>query len=134
MSEHQEQVEWKKILAAVPYPIEAFEFVREGLNFAVRRVHENPESLPEDERHITGQQLCLGLRDLAIARWGLLAPTVLEHWCVRRTVDFGRIVFAMIEAGLMTKTSADCLDDFQAVFDFDEAFSRTVLVAQIGTG
>ncbi len=134
MSQNQEQVDWNRILATVPYPIEAFAFVREGLNFTVRQVHENPESLPEDDRHITGQQLCMGLRDLAITRWGVLAPTVLEHWCVRRTVDFGRIVFAMINAGLMTKTSADRLDDFKGVFEFDEAFSRDVLVAQIGTG
>ncbi len=134
MSQSQQEVDWNEILGSVPYPIEAFAFVREGLNFAVERVHEDPESMPEDERHISGQQLCLGLRELAISRWGLLAPLVLEHWRVRRTYDFGRIVFAMIDAGLMTKTRRDSLEDFQAVYDFDEAFSRESLVAQLGAG
>jgi uncharacterized repeat protein (TIGR04138 family) len=134
MSQQQQQheVDWNRILGSVPYPIEAFVFVREGLNYAVESVHEDPDSLPEDERHVSGQQLCLGLRDMAISKYGLLAPIVLEHWRVRRTRDFGRIVFAMIEAGLMTRTPSDTMEDFQAVYDFDEAFSRDMLLSHIG--
>ena len=134
MTEHQQEVDWKEILATVPYPLEAFAFVREGLNYAVRCVHEDPEELAEEARHISGQQLCLGLRDLAITKYGLLAPIVLEHWHIRRTCDFGRIVFAMIDAGLMTKTSRDSLEDFQAVYDFDEAFSREALLSHLEVG
>ncbi len=129
--QQQQEVDWNEILSSVPYPLEAFAFVREGLNYSVEAVHEDPDSLPEDERHISGQQLCLGLRDLAITKYGLLAPIVFEHWQVRRTCDFGRIVFAMIDAGLMTKTSSDSMEDFQAVFDFDEAFSRDTLLSHI---
>ena len=86
------------------------------------------------DRHVSGQQLCLGLRDYAIERYGILAPAVLEHWHIIRTEDFGRIVFAMIDAGLMSKTSADTLEAFRAVFDFGEAFCRDELSARIGTG
>ncbi len=32
MSQHQQELIWKKLLAAGPYPVEAFAFVREGLN------------------------------------------------------------------------------------------------------
>ncbi len=131
MSQSQKELDWNAILARVPYPLEAFAFVREGLGYAVRRIHEDPEALRDDERHITGQQLCMGLRDFAIARYGLLAPTVLEHWHVRRTYDFGRIVFTMIDAGLMSKTQSDTIEDFQAVYDFDEAFSTEVILPQI---
>ena len=130
--EQQQEVDWSEILSSVPYPIEAFVFVREGLNYAVEAVHDDPESLPEDERHISGQQLCMGLRDMAITKYGLLAPVVFEHWGVSRTCDFGRIVFAMIDAGLMTKTNRDSMEDFQAVFDFDEAFSRESLLSHMG--
>ena len=130
--QQQQEVDWNEILSSVPYPIEAFAFVREGLNYAVEGVHDDPESLSEDERHISGQQLCMGLRDMAISKYGLLAPVVFQHWQIRRTCDFGRIVFAMIDAGLMTKTSADTMEDFQAVYDFDEAFSRETLVSHIG--
>ena len=95
-------------------------------------MHEDPEAMPEADRHISGQELCIGLRDLAIDKYGLLAPIVLEHWNVRRTNDFGRIVFAMIDAGLMTRNNDDTMDDFRAVYDFDEAFSRDTLLARIG--
>ena len=133
MSQQQQQeVDWKEILATGPYPIEAYLFVKDGLNYAVQLVHDDPDSLPEAERHISGQQLCLGLREAAMDRYGLMAPVVLDHWHVRRTCDFGRIVFAMINAGLMTKTHRDSIEDFRSVYDFDEAFSHDALLAHIG--
>ena len=90
MGDDTQQLDWKSMLAdAGPYPIEAFHFVREGLSYTAERVHEQPETLPEVDRHISGQQLCLGLRDFAIDRYGLLAPTVLRHWRIDRTDDFG---------------------------------------------
>jgi uncharacterized repeat protein (TIGR04138 family) len=126
-----EAFDWKKLLSAGPYPIEAFSFVRDGLAYTVETVHEHPESLPEASRHVSGQQLCMGLRDFAIEQYGLLAPSVMEHWHIRRTDDFGRIVFAMIDAGLMSRTPDDCVDDFRAVYDFSEAFSQDELLARI---
>ena len=63
-----------------------------------------------------------------------MAPAVLKHWNVKRTDDFGRIVFAMVDAGLMTKTPDDSIEDFRGVFDFTEAFSREALAAGIGVG
>ena len=126
----QHEPDWKAIMdSAGPYPIEAFNFVREGLSYTAQGVHGDPESLPEMDRHIGGQQLCLGLRDFAIEKYGMMAPVVLAYWNVRRTDDFGRVVFAMIDHGLMSKTDEDQLDDFRAVYDFDEAFSREELVA-----
>lgn len=134
MTKQHEIIDWQEILTtAGPYPLEAFAFVREGLNYTVDHVHEDPEAVSEVDRHISGQQLCIGLRDLAIDKYGLLAPVVLKHWNVRRTNDFGRIVFAMIDAGLMTKNNDDTMDDFRAVYDFDEAFSHDTLLARIGT-
>ncbi len=132
--QQQQEVDWNEILSSVPYPIEAFAFVREGLNYAVEAVHDDPESLSEDERHISGQQLCMGLRDMAISKYGLLAPVVFQHWQIRRTCDFGRIVFAMIDAGLMTKTDTDSMEDFQAVYDFDEAFNLDAIRSRIDAG
>ncbi len=135
MSESQQDLDWKKILStAGPYPIEAFSFVREGLSYTAQHLHENPQDLSEAERHITGQQLCLCLRDFAIEKYGLLVGAVLDHWRVRRTDDFGRIVYAMVEAGLMSKTSNDSLDDFREVYDFGEVFSREEILARIAAG
>jgi uncharacterized repeat protein (TIGR04138 family) len=121
-------VDWSRIVnAAGPYPFEAFTFVREGLSFTAQRLHRNNPNLSDCDRHISGQQLCLGLRDFAIQQYGLMAPVVLRHWHVRRTEDFGRIVFAMIAEGLMSKTNDDCMEDFRMVYDFDEAFSQDQL-------
>ncbi len=134
------EIHWPTILErAGSYPIESFNFVREGLNHTVERAllqHEaglragglgNP-----DTHHVTGQQLCLGLRDYAILQYGMLAPAVLRHWNIVRTEDFGRIVYAMIEGGVMSRTKDDSVDDFSAVYDFDEAFSDAHLSQRIG--
>ncbi len=133
MTQSVHQLDWKKILSSAgPYPVEAFNFVREGLSHAAELVHGDLDSLPEMDRHVSGQQLCLGLRDFAIDRYGLMAPAVLEHWKIRRTDDFGRIVFAMIDAGLMSRNDNDTLDDFRGVYDFHEAFCRKELLACLG--
>ncbi len=109
------------------YPQAAYDFVRRGLMHTVKLVH-GEEALrgepdPDDEsRHVNGQQLCFGLKDYAISRYGLMARTVFAHWSIHRTEDFGRIVFAMVEGGLMRKTERDRFEDFQGVYDFDDAF------------
>ncbi len=130
MSDDLMTSQWKNIREkAGSYSPEAFQFVRDGLAHTVKLVHGDGtahamESQLEDEsRHVSGQQLCLGLRDYALRQYGMLALTVLHRWGIHRTEDFGRIVFAMIEGGLMRKTDQDTLDDFQGVFEFDDAFS-----------
>lgn len=132
MPEQYTPIDWEELLHSVgPYPLEALNFVREGLNYTVNTIHENPEALYELDRHVSGQQLCLGLREFAIQQYGLLAPSVLSHWHITRTDDFGKIVFAMIDAGVMSKNEDDSLEDFRAVFDFDEAFGREELITRI---
>jgi uncharacterized repeat protein (TIGR04138 family) len=121
-------IDWRKIAhEAGGFGPQVFDFIREGLDHAVRMVHgaAGVEVSSEDEsRHITGEQLCLGLRDLAVERYGGLARTVLEHWNVRTTEDFGRLVFALIDAGVLRKTDEDRFEDFIGVYDFDEAFGE----------
>lgn len=103
------------------YPPEAFDFVQQGLTYTVSKVH-GAVSDPELSRHVSGQQLCEGLRDFALMQWGLLASTVLRRWNIRTTFDFGRIVFALVDNGFMQKTEHDSIEDFRNVFPFDEAF------------
>jgi uncharacterized repeat protein (TIGR04138 family) len=106
------------------YPPEAFNFVNEGLSYTVKKIHGDAEQAkdPTASRHITGQELCEGLREYALAQWGMLAGTVLARWNIKSTLDFGRIVFAMVDNGFMAKTENDTLDDFKDVFDFKKAF------------
>lgn len=74
-------------------------------------------------RHVTGQELAWACRDFAIRQFGLLAPEVLGFWGVRRTDDFGRIVYVLIGAGLLSTQPTDREEDFAAVFEFAEAFA-----------
>ncbi len=107
---------------AGPFPPQAYQFVREGLAHTVTLIHGNGARSDDESRHVSGQQLCQGLKDFAIKQYGLLARTVLARWHIDTTEDFGRIVFAMIDAQYMRKTDDDTMDDFRGVYDFDEAF------------
>ncbi len=73
-------------------------------------------------RHVSGQQLCWGLRDLALQKWGLMASSVLKRWNIASTADFGRIVFALVNNGCLQKQPSDSPEDFKDVYDFAEAF------------
>lgn len=110
------------------YPPEAFEFVQQGLAFTVQKLHGSKAS-PKANRHVTGQDLCDGLREYALGHWGFLARTVLRRWNITSTLDFGRIVFALVEVGQMQKTDDDTIDDFKDVYDFRTAFETDYHVA-----
>ena len=103
------------------YPPEAYDFVQQGLSFTVQHFH-GRAAKPRANRHVSGQQLCEGIRQYALNQYGMLAATVLRMWNIQSTVDFGRIVFALIEAGQMQKTDEDTIDDFRNVYDFKAAF------------
>jgi uncharacterized repeat protein (TIGR04138 family) len=115
---------WGKQLAAIAqlaeregrYGERAYVFVLRALDRAVKR-------LPE-RRHLSGRELLDAIRDLATDLYGPTAPLVLEHWGIRTTLDFGHIVFSLVDAGVLTKTEEDSLEDFRDVFDFTEEFVR----------
>jgi uncharacterized repeat protein (TIGR04138 family) len=89
--------------------------------FVLSSLHHVMESL-ERPRHISGPELAEGARGLAIREFGPMARTVLEHWGIHSTGDLGEIVFALVEAGVLIKEEEDRPDDFQDLFDFEEAF------------
>jgi uncharacterized repeat protein (TIGR04138 family) len=65
-----------------------------------------------------------GCRALAIERYGVLARTVLAYWGVTTTVDFGDIVFTLVDLGLLQSQPSDTREEFMDVFDFEDAFDR----------
>ena len=111
------------IVADGRYPLAAVQFVREGLNHTVSKWH-GPSSDPSGRRHVSGAQLCEGLRELALKRWGLMARQVLRRWHITSTRDFGEIVFLLVNNGWMQKEPEDSLEDFDDVYDFAVAFDR----------
>ena len=89
--------------------------------FVLQALHSVIGSLDEP-RHISGKELSEGVRELALDRFGPMARTVLEHWGIHATDDVGRVVFAMVEQGILIKQDGDQPEDFTDVFDFEEAF------------
>jgi len=110
------------------YPADAYLFVQQGLSYTVEKIH-GEVTEPNASHHISGKDLCLGLRDVALDRWGLLARIVLERWNITSTLDFGRIVFAMVEHQLMQKTDQDQLHDFRQVYDFHIELEKSYRIA-----
>jgi len=105
--------------ADATYDREAYLFLRDGLDYTIKRL--NKDQTPND-RHVTPVQLLDGIRLYALREYGPMAPTVLEYWGVTETLDFGKMVFKLVEAGIFGKTDTDKLEDFANVYDFEEAF------------
>jgi uncharacterized repeat protein (TIGR04138 family) len=111
------------------YRLGAYVFVYDSLQFAQQQLglgrpngDEPASSDSDEERHITGQQLCEAIRQYAVEQYGGMAKSVLAHWGVRSTGDFGEIVFNLIAIGQMRKTDSDRREDFENVFDFEDGF------------
>lgn len=96
------------------YHERAYLFVLAALEYAQGR-------LPA-RRHLSGPELAWACRDFALEQFGLLARTVLEFWGIRATDDLGRIVFLLIDVGLLAQQQTDKIEDFDRVYDFAEVF------------
>jgi uncharacterized repeat protein (TIGR04138 family) len=78
-----------------------------------------------DRRHVTGAELTHACREFAQEQFGLMARSVLEHWGVRGTEDFGRIVYSLVEVGVLVTQAGDKVEDFHGVYSFDQAFDES---------
>jgi uncharacterized repeat protein (TIGR04138 family) len=76
-------------------------------------------------RHVSGTELSWGCRDLALERFGLLSRTVLDCWGISSTADFGRIVYTLVEAELLSTQPGDREEDFAGVYEFETAFDAS---------
>lgn len=100
----------------LPYPIDAYAFLMDALHFTVSKF--------EKTRQVSGQELLEGIRDYALQEFGPMARTVFKYWKIHETLDFGKLVFALVEAGILRKQPEDKLEDFKDGYDFDKAFAR----------
>jgi uncharacterized repeat protein (TIGR04138 family) len=114
------------------YHRDAYFFVFEALRYAHEQMGtggsaplDDPES--EEERHLTGQQLCEAIRRYATEQYGLMAKSVLNEWGIHSTGDFGEVVFNLIDIGQMKKTDSDRREDFDNVFDFNDGLRDAFL-------
>ena len=114
-----------KIRAKDPrYQRDAYLFVREALDYTQKTIGKDPR---RRIKHVTGQQLLGGIREFALQQFGPMTKMVLEEWGIRRSQDFGEIVFNMVEVGWLAKTDKDSRADFENGYEFDEAFRKPFL-------
>jgi len=110
------------------YHADAYVFMFDALRHTQERLARLPEGEEfdndDESAHISGPELLIGIRELALDQFGLMARPVFASWGVTCTEDFGRMVFELVEEGRMRKTDRDQVSDFCDVFDFEEAFER----------
>ena len=98
---------------------QAYLFLKDALDFTLKRAAEGNGGAA---RHVTGQELVEGFRDLALQEFGPMASTLMEVWGIRSSRHIGEMVFHLIDEQMFGRQDSDSLDDFDGVIDFDDAF------------
>ena len=98
------------------YKPDAYEFVMQALYFTQKKI--------KRQGHMSGKELLEGIRDFAVQEYGPMTKTLLYHWGISKTEDFGNIVFNMIGKKVLSKTENDSVADFRDVYDFEKTFGN----------
>ena len=106
---------------------QAYNFVRQGLDFTVKELKKSDSRRAGRSLHVTGVELLMGMRAYALDQFGPMARTVLKEWGIKRCTHFGDIVFKLIEYNVFSKTEQDRREDFSDVYTFEEAFEAPFL-------
>jgi uncharacterized repeat protein (TIGR04138 family) len=112
------------------YAPEAYEFLQHALAYTQRMLGKEPPSAesidPTNQAyHVSGTDLLEGVRRFALDQFGMMAAVVFQVWGIRSTRDFGLMVFNLVDAGLWCKTELDRIEQFDEVYDFEDAFVRS---------
>ena len=98
------------------YKSDAYEFLMEALAYTQKRF--------KRVKHVSGEELLEGIKQLLMHRFGPMTLLVLNHWGIKRTEDFGSIVFNLVTNRILSKDSEDNIDSFQNGYDFNEVFDQ----------
>jgi uncharacterized repeat protein (TIGR04138 family) len=114
------------------FPYEAYEFLFQALAYTQKTLGKikPPEGEePAKEHHVSGKQLIEGVRKFALDEFGLMARCVFNQWGIKKTGDFGNMVFNLVEIGLMSKTENDSIGDFEDIFDIETGLMHDYVIA-----
>ena len=107
------------------FPPMAYCFVRDSVHKALENIAKAKRELrfnDEEPPDIQGADLCRFFRDTLINRFGPCAIDVLDTWNIKKTSDFGKIVYKLISVEILGKSENDSVEDFDDVYDFTEEF------------
>jgi uncharacterized repeat protein (TIGR04138 family) len=107
----------------------AYIFLKEALDHTLKNVMEANQGRA---RHVSGSELLLGFRELALQQFGPMASTLLSEWGLRSCSDVGDMVFLLIEEQVFGKQDSDTKEDFADVYSFEQAFVAPFLPLAAG--
>lgn len=89
------------------YAAEAYDFLRQAMDSSMRRFNKE-----ENHRHLSAEELYMGVCALALEEYGPMARSVLQYWGIKDGEDIGNIVFYLIEGGVFGKQEDDSIEQF----------------------
>ena len=98
----------------VRYRHDAYIFVMEALSYTQKKYKRT--------KHVKGEEMLQGMKELLLNKFGPMTLTVLKHWGIKNTEDFGNIVFNLVENRVLSKTDDDNIEEFRDGYDFGEVF------------
>ena len=124
-------------------PVDAIVFVLHALHYAqqLREADESrlapgacrppdgdedpPASAARVTRHVTGRDVCRAIATIAPAYFGGRAKAfeTLSGWGIRRGEDVGRVVAALVDAGLLLASEEDTPASFEGAFELERDLS-----------
>lgn len=102
------------------YQPQAYFFVHDAMDHTIKkfqRLHARDQNT-----HLSAEELLNGLRECTLKEFGPMGKLVLNEWGLHSCVDFGQIVFELVEHGVLGKKETDTLEDFDGHWSFDDAF------------
>jgi uncharacterized repeat protein (TIGR04138 family) len=108
------------------YAPDAYAFLRDALDATIRTTQQGRS---DSTSHVSGPELCHGVREFALQQFGPMVPTIFEAWGITTTRDIGEMVFNLIRTGIFSRSDTDKVEDFENVFTFPDAFEKPFLPA-----
>lgn len=103
------------------YHVEAYRLVCEAMDLLIQRWANKGKT------DFRAHELLEAFKELALTKFGPMTLMVLEEWGIRSSKDVGKIVFNLVEAGILGKSPSDKIEDFDEGFDFYETFYKPFL-------
>ena len=96
------------------YKRDSYEFLMEALAYTQKKFKRT--------KHVTGEELLRGIRELLMKNFGPMTLAVLQFWGIKSTDDFVNIVFNLVNNKVLSKTEEDSIQSFKNGYDFKEVF------------
>jgi uncharacterized repeat protein (TIGR04138 family) len=92
----------------------AYEFVMQALSYTQKKF--------KKAKHVSADELLVGIKELLISTFGPMTLAVLNHWGIRSTEDFGNVVRNLVQDKILCESEDDDFDHFKDGFDFQKVF------------